>query len=379
MTAARPRLGADGRSQNEPMYKTLALLLCAFASFSCTGTAQSPATLLQPRNGQPQVLFWMGNGNASVESFLAHKDKIGILSPTWYSIDAGGLVSGEPEPVVLRTAKAEHMTLLPLFALFNAEKTHALVNDTHAQDEMIRGFVRECKEWGYAGINIDIEDVMWTDRDGLSATVQRVSDALHKEGLLVSIDVVPPAPGHPGETSFSRWIYSEWRGGYDLKALGNAVDLLCLMTYDQHTHWTTPGPVGGWLWTNENLNMALKEGVPASKISLGIAAYGYHWYTGDPGLNKKEKTPNVTSDYISAATAHHLRDTYGAKEQWDDVDHEPWFYFNRDDMREWVFYTDRRSFMDRFDLAKGKGLEGVCSWVLGEEDPAIWGALPKAR
>ena len=150
------------------------------------------------------------------------------------------------------------------------------------------------------------------------------------------------------------------------------------MTYDQSTHWTTPGPVGGWMWTQKNLDYALKVVAP-QKLSLGIASYGYRWYTGDPGLNKKEKTPNVTSDYISTATARSLRDTYGAHEQWDEADHTPWFFYYRDDMREWVFYTDQRAFMDRYRLAQGKALEGICSWVLGEEDPSIWAALPAAR
>ena len=119
--------------------------------------------------------------------------------------------------------------------------------------------------------------------------------------------------------------------------------------------------------------------MPPQKLSLGIAAYGYRWYTGDPGLNKKDKAPNVTADYISAATARSLRDTYGGVEQWDATDHTPWFFYYRDDMREWVFYTDRRAFMDRYELARAQHLEGVCSWVLGEEDPAIWSALPDAR
>jgi spore germination protein YaaH len=52
------------------------------------------------------------------------------------------------------------------------------------------------------------------------------------------------------------------------------------------------------------------------------------------------------------------------KSQWDDEEHTPWFYFTRDQMRERVFYTDRRAFFDRFLLAKQKGIEGVCSWVL---------------
>ena len=44
-----------------------------------------------------------------------------------------------------------------------------------------------------------------------------------------------------------------------------------------------------------------------------------------------------------------------------------------------VFYTDQHAFMDRYDLAGQRRLQGVCSWILGYEDPAIWPALPKAR
>jgi spore germination protein YaaH len=325
-----------------------------------------------------KVEFWMGNGKASVDSFMAHKDKIDVISPTWYQIDENGLVTGEPQPVVLRAAHDAHMTIIPLFALFDYKKLHMLVGDTKAQDALIEGLIRESKENGYDGVNLDIEDVMWTDRDGLSVLVKRVADALHAQHLQVQIDICPNGPGHAGETAFSKWIYEEWRLGYDLKALGEAVDTVCLMTYDQNTRWTTPGPVGGWIWTKMNLDYALKF-VPKSKLSLGIAAYGYHWYTGDPGLDKAEKKPNPTAEYISYANTIQYRDTYAGKTQWDEDDHTPWFYINRDSMREWFFYTDKRAFMDRYNLAKQDGVLGVCSWILGEEDPAIWGAIPEKR
>jgi spore germination protein YaaH len=322
--------------------------------------------------------FWMSNELKSVDSFMAHKDKIDILSPTWYQIDETGLVTGEPQPAVLKAAKAAHVTVIPLFAIFDHVKIHQLVGDPKAQDEMNQAFLRECRENGYAGINYDIEDVMWTDRDALSAMVKKTADLLHKEHLQIQIDVVPNAPGHAGETAFSKWIFEEWRLGYDLKALAEAVDTLCLMTYDQNTHWTTPGPVGGWIWTNQNLEYALKV-VPKEKLSLGIALYGYRWYTGDPGLGKKDKTPNATADYISYPNTMYLRDTYGGKEQWDEDDHSPWFYIYRDQMREWFFYTNQRAFADRYELAKKNDLEGICMWVLGEEDPAIWTVLPSHK
>jgi len=325
-----------------------------------------------------KVEFWMGNGKPAVDSFLAHKAKIDVISPTWYQIDEAGLVTGEAQPVVLKAAHDGHMTVIPLFAIFNHDKIHQLLGDQKAQDAMNAAFLRECKENGYNGVNLDIEDVMWTDKDGLSALVKKTADFLHKEHLQVQIDVVPNAPGYAGETAFGKWIFEEWRGGYDLKALGESVDTLCLMTYDQHTRWTAPGPVGGWKWTKENLDYALKY-VPKEKLSLGIAVYGYHWFTGDPGLDKKEKTPNITAEYISQPNSIYLRDTYGGKTQWDEEEHTPWFYFTRDDMREYVFYTNARAFLDRYELAKQKGVLGVCSWVLGEEDPELWAAIPEKR
>lgn len=325
-----------------------------------------------------KTLFYLGDGRVGVEDFLAHKDKIDIISPTWYSIDENGLVTGEPQPVVLRAAHEAHIQVFPIFALFDKDKLHQLANDPRAQDAMNAAFIRECKENGYDGIQYDIEDVMWTDRDALSAMVKKTADLLHAQHLQVQIAVVPNAPGHAGSTAFGKWIYEEWRGGYDLKALGESVDLLCLMTYDQHTRWTEPGPVGGWVWTNDNLKYALQF-VPRNKLSLGISLYGYHWFTGDPGLNEKTKKPNPQAEYISQPNAIYLRDTYGGKEQWDDYDHSPFFWFYRDQMREWVFYTNERAFHDRYMLANDNHLAGICSWVLGEEDPAIWNSLPSRK
>lgn len=325
--------------------------------------------------GQTKTLFWMSNDLRSVQSFMAHKDKIDVISPTWYNIDEVGLVTGEPQPVVLKAAHEAKIPIVPIFAIFDKDKIHKLTNDQKAQDEMNRAFVRECKENGYAGVNYDIEDVMWTDSAALSAMVKKTAGVLHAAGLQVQIDVVPNAPGHAGETAFGKWIFEEWRAAFDLKALAESVDVICLMTYDQHTRWTTPGPVGGWGWTNENLAYALKV-VPKDKLMLGISLYGYHWFTGDPGLGKAEKKPNSTAEYISQPNAIYLRDTYGGKEHWDEEDHSPWFYFYRDQMREWIFYTNERAFGDRYKLAQQSGILGVCSWVLGEEDPAVWNALP---
>jgi spore germination protein YaaH len=327
---------------------------------------------------QTKTLFYMTDHSDSVRDFIQHQDKIDIIVPTWYDVDANGLVYGEADPIVERVVKQRHISLFPIVAIFDKAGVHTLLTSDKAQTAIIGSLISECKQNGYDGFQLDFENIAWTDRDALSATVKRIADAMHQEHLQLQIAVVPNAPGHPGHGAFSKWIFSDWRGVFDLKAIGESVDLLCLMTYDQHTRWTTPGPVGGWMWTNENLAYALKV-VPKEKLSLGIALYGYHWYAGDPGLNEKEQKPNITADYISAIDAQSLRDTYQGQEMWDAQDHTAYFFFYRDQMREWIFYTEKRGFADRYNLAAENHLQGICAWVLGEEDSAIWSVLPERK
>lgn len=49
--------------------------------------------------------------------------------------------------------------------------------------------------------------------------------------------------------------------------------------------------------------------------------------------------------------------------------------FHRDDMRDVVFYADKRGFQPRLNLVGDRGLHGFCPWVLGTEDREIWTLL----
>jgi spore germination protein YaaH len=332
-----------------------------------------------PAGAQPRALFYMTRDPGSVRSFLAHADKVDILVPTWYSVDANGLVSGGPNPLVMDTARQHHVPVMPIVASsgFILDEFHKLLLAPDAQRVMVASLIRACRENGYTGIQFDFEDIIWTDRDALSTMVAEAARQFHAAGLQLSIATVPNAPGAPGAGGFSAWIFEYWRGAYDLQALAKSVDLICLMTYDQHTRWTAPGPVAGWEWTTQNLDYALKV-VPPEKLSLGIPLYGYHWFAGSPikSTDKTSDKPNPSAEYISTNDALDLARAYGGKVQWDPVDHVSWFYFYRDQMREWIFFTDSHTFSDRYALVKQHNLQGFCSWVLGNEDNGIWDALP---
>jgi spore germination protein YaaH len=325
--------------------------------------------------GQSKALFYMTESPNSVKSFTEHADKVDILVPAWYYTDGNGLVWGGPSPEVMKAAAEHHVPVMPIVALMTQAELHKLFTTPAARAAFIASLLSECKKNGYSGFQIDFEDVNWTDRDLLSSLVADTAAALHRESLQLTIATVPNAPGAPGKSNYSHWLYANWRGGYDLKALAQSADLICLMTYDQNTRWTMPGPVAGYQWTLQNLEYALQF-VPKEKLSLGIPLYGYHWFAGDPG---KDEKPNPSAEYIGHEQVSQYLAAYHPHAEWDATDRVAWFYFYRDDYREWVFYTDKRGFQERLNLVRDRGLQGFCSWVLGTEDPEIWTLLPSHK
>lgn len=160
---------------------------------------------------QPKSLFYMIERPDSVKSFLDHADKVDILVPAWYHVDGNGLVWGGPDPDVMKTASQHHVSVMPIVALMTQADLHKLFTTPIARSAFIGSLVGESKKNGYTGFQIDFEDVSWTDRDLLSSLVADTATALHKENLQLTIATVPNAPGAPGHSSYSHWLYENWR------------------------------------------------------------------------------------------------------------------------------------------------------------------------
>ena len=321
---------------------------------------------------QPKTLFYMNDSPASIRSFQANADKIDLIAPTVYSVDAAGLVWGKPDPRVVQTARKFRVALMPIIVNpgFKQDMIHALMTNADARKRMNTTLLAECRKYGYYGIQFDFENVNYLDRDLLTAMVQETSAALGREGFKLSIATVPNEGDEPGKSDYTRWVFQNWRGAFDLKKLAPYVDFVSLMTYDQHTRNTPPGPVAGMQWV-EKLAAYAESQMPKEKISLGIALYGRRWSAG-----MRDKDPAMAASTIYAADAVDLAKAMDATVQWDAVEHAPWFYFYRDGIREYVFFNDARSFEDRYAMARERGLHGISAWILGSEDPGLWRSLP---
>lgn len=222
---------------------------------------------------------------------------------------------------------------------FSPEVGTALLSDPGNRRVVAGELAARASAIGAAGVQIDLESLRSRDRAGLVAFAEDLEGAVHDElgdDAQVSIAVMA-STGADG--------YRD--AGYDLGALAEHVDRVVLMTYDQHGPWSGAGPVGALPWAERVVRAAEHEGLPADRIDLGIAGYGYVWGGEHDG------------EQVGPAQARRLA---GDAAEWSDRDGE--WSATLDDGTE-LHWSDERSYRARVALAERLGLQGVALWSLG--------------
>ncbi|MCL4538742.1 MAG: glycosyl hydrolase family 18 protein [Bacteroidetes bacterium] len=345
-------------------------ILSVVVLFIIAVTAASPA---RAQEYTSQNLFYLVGSPQSYESFVKNADQISIVCPAAYSVDRYGVVSGFIDPRVLKIAGEKGIKVMPLVALGDQSSIHDLLTSSAARAEAIRLMLFYAHQFSFYGWQLDLENILFTDRGNYTDFYRQAADSLHKHDLKISMAVVKsdqPAPeeGNPG---FQRYRYETSRGAFDIPAIAKAGDFISVMAYDQHTSLTPPGPVAGLPWVKGIINYLLKSGVPADKISLGVPTYSDYWY---PAWNEQEGARSTRAE-LSFHDAQNLLDEFGAKERWMKSQEVNYAYWEEGGIFNWLFMEDARSFAPKVELVKKYHLLGMSVWLLGLEDPATWGVL----
>jgi len=331
-----------------------------------------------PAQQKFEHLFYYVDNEASFTSFKNNIEKINIVAPQAYSVDEDGIVWGSVDPRVLELAAKYKVGVMPLIVNpgFDQAMLHRLLANEEARRRAIASMVELCERHTFIGIQFDFENLHINDRDAFTQFYRETADALHRRGFQLSAAVVHRPDELAGPTGYFKWLFENWRAGYDLAELARSGDFLSVMTYSQHTRRTTPGPNAGVPWVTQVVEYFLKF-MPPEKLSLGIPLGSQHWYTALDTVryfaNARSWSTNL--DYKSALM---LVDRFKTKVEWNGEHQVPYAMFDNGGLFEYIYFEDSRSFKAKYELMKKYKLRGFSAWVLGNEDSAIWDSLTKS-
>lgn len=275
---------------------------------------------------------------------------ISDLAPFWYKINRDGSITDMSERDVRTFSQKHGIRLLPLVT--NQAGTDAFLRDPAARHKAVAGLlaILDKNARVYDGFSIDFQLLQPPTRPNLTAFMSELYPQVHKRRKLLHIDVIPTGQA------------SNASSPYNLPALAKVSDAIVLMTYDQHSDSSLPGPVADLGWVRSRISAALKAGVRPSKLEMGVAAYGYDWIRGttkaDTVPMKQAKTMVPAAKQVRAA------------------DFSPHFTYTDNQGRPHVvWYEDERSVARKIRLAKQMGLRGIAIWHVGQADQAYWNAV----
>lgn len=298
---------------------------------------------------------WAGD-RGSLNSLRQSGGVVDLVVNFQMTVDGQGNIATESYPHLMAEARAQGIPVHGLLhnwtdSGFSAEIARAVVSDPEVRDRTIQNLLAVAREQGLSGINVDLELVPADQRQNYTEFVRLLARELHARGLQITLSV----PGKNYDDTVSRWD-----GAYDYAALGALADYVAVMAYDQHLPGLEAGPVASYPWAASVARFAASQ-IPAGKVLLGIAAYGYNWVQG-----------STQGRGISASRAKSLAAEYGVPIQWDTESRVPYFTYVEDGVPRIVYFENDASTAEKLGLVDAYGLGGIAIWRLGLEDPAIW-------
>ena len=308
----------------------------------------------------PAILGYYTFDDSSYDSIANFGTSIDQISTDSFTVSGDGSIDGKAPTKAIALAKSKGAVAYACISNygktdFDPKIVHDIVSNPTAVTAITCNLLALLKSNLYAGVNIDFESIRKEDRDAYTDFVRHVSKSMHAAGYKTVISVPAELCDNPKDS---------WTGAFDLARLGKYVDLVQLMTYDESGPWAGPGPVAGIDWVRSAAKYAVSV-IPASKVSLGMAAYGYDWDT----THKTTTTVNwhKMPSLITSSNSTPHRDFKSGS---------PHFkYVAVDGSKHTVWYEDSKSIHQKAKLAASMNMAGVSVWALGKEDASFWKAV----
>ncbi|ADB49808.1 glycosyl hydrolase family 18 protein [Conexibacter woesei] len=272
--------------------------------------------------------------------------RISVLAPNWYELDVDSGALHEPwqrEPVLRAARRAG----VPVWPVVNARTGgSAAIDDPLARARTVAAIVRVASDPAYAGVTLDIEELLATQRDAYTALVRDVAAALAVRRRRLA--VYAPRPTRGGSAL-----------AYDWPALAAAADLLLVATYNETGPQGPPGPLDSSAGYADVLARA--AAVSQTKTVPILGAIGYAWPQTGPG------------QMVSVIDAEQRRTRCRAPRSVADGNAS---YRCRG---ETVYHATSAGLRERARAAGAAGFRWMALFSLGREPRSFWDGMPRVR
>lgn len=317
----------------------------------------------QATGDKEMILGYTTGENDSYKSLKSFNKYLNTIATDTFSFDENGNIVGEAPKTQLEYAKKKKKKTYAVIsnfgqADFDADLAHQVMTDKTARNRFINQLVKLTKENGYTGVNIDFEAINPSDRSNYSNLIKVAASTLHKEKIITMVSV-------PAKSEDDR--KNDWTWPYDYKQIGKYADYVQVMTYDEHGSWGDSGSVASLSWLQETLSYSTKN-IKASKIIMGIPAYGYDWNLDDSEQNKLVQWDQIQE----LVKKHKVKPIYDKK-----TASVMFRYKDNQKQKHVVWYENESTIEKKTELVKKYKLGGVSIYALGHESTSFWQAIQK--
>lgn len=313
---------------------------------------------------------------SSVNSYVSQVDKtkgsLDVVAPNYFDITTDGKldITWKLQSSFITEMHNRGIRVVPFLA--NHWNQTAGINGLNNRDQLARDVAAAINQYQLDGVNVDIEGVGSAYREAHTDFIRLLRKYIpdHKE---VSVAVAANPNG---------WK-TGWHGFYDYKALSNYASYIMIMAYDES--WESPespiGPVSSLPFFEKSIQYAINQGVPKTKIVVGLPFYGRMWKLDGPTLDQM----NITGKGVSSTQIGPVVSKFNGKIQYDEQAQSAYATFTIPNGESWfigstkltkgnyiIWYDNERAIKAKLHLPSKYGIKGTGSWALYHETPETW-------
>lgn len=307
---------------------------------------------------EPVSMVWhqvtSQEANGAMKEMMANTRGVNVIAPTWFMLtDNKGNYDSLANRDYVDQAHAMGLQVWAVVDNFNRGdnvQSEVLFADTAARKKLIEGLMKDVKDYGLDGINLDIESIKPAAGPHYIQFIRELSVDCRKAGTVLSVDSYVPS----AYTSF-----------YNRAEQGRVADYVVIMGYDEHYAGGEMGSVASLGYERQGIADTLKE-VPAEKVISGIPFFTRVW---------KETADGVTSSAMGIAKAKSWVEENGVELYWQEELGQYYGELKKENVNYYIWMEEEKSIAKKLELIDGNNLAGAAFWKLGFEPAGLWDVI----